>query len=141
MVLEEHGDYQKFAAGDIIFVKGEPASEMFVIDTGSVEIVGHSDGHDVTLSKLGPEDIFGEMALFGGGPRSATARAVEDTGVRVIAEQDIDSLVPDPLARRLLGVLSQRLRDVDGKLSHMTAQGDIRREHVMDLYDFRSRYG
>ena len=140
-MLEEHGMHKRFGAGETIFTKGDPGDFMYVVESGKVEIVGLSDGHEVKLSTLGADEIFGEMALFGGAPRSATARAVEDTELRAIGQDDVDALVPDPLAWKLLSVLSQRLRDVDGKLSYLTAQSDLRRDQVMDLYDFRSRYG
>jgi CRP-like cAMP-binding protein len=141
MALEEHGTRREYGSGDLIFAKGEEGSEMYVIESGKVEIVGHSDERDVRLGTLGPDDLFGEMALFGHAPRSATARALEDTTVRAIKQDDIDDLVTDPVARKLIRVLSQRLREVDARLSRLIADGELRREHVMDLFDFRARYG
>jgi CRP-like cAMP-binding protein len=141
MVLEEHGTYKRFAAGETIFERGDEGRQMYVVDSGEVEIVSVSDGHEVRLSVLGPEDIFGEMALFGDRPRSATARALVSSGLRVIDEEEIFKLVPDPLARRLLMVMSQRLNDVDVRLAQLSAETELTREGVMDIRGSRSRYG
>ena len=141
MVLEEHGDYKSFAAGEIIFRAGDETRQMYVVDSGKVEIVGESEGREIQLSVLGPEEIFGEMALFGGGPRSATARAVVNSGVRVIREEEILKLVPNPLARQLLVAMSRRLRDVDERLAKLAEQTDLSREEVLDVRDSRSRFG
>lgn len=141
MVLEEHGTYKRFAAGETIFRSGDEGTQMYVIDSGEVEIVSGDDEHAVRLTVLGPEEIFGEMALFGGGTRSATARALVDSGVRVIEEEDIFKIVRDPLARRLLAVMGQRLNDVDVRLAHLSAQTELNREQVMEVRDSRSRFG
>jgi CRP-like cAMP-binding protein len=141
MVLEEHGTYRKYVTGEIIFEKGDETREMYVIDSGEVEILDRSGGQEIRLSVLGPEEIFGEMALFGGRPRSATARALVASGIRVIGEEDIRKLVPDPLARRLLEVMSQRLQDVDSRLAKLSAEGDLSLEQVMQVRESRNRFG
>jgi len=141
MVLEEHGTYKRFAAGETIFENGDEGQQMYVVDSGQIEIVGGSGEHEVRLSALGPEEIFGEMALFGGGVRSATARALVDCGVRVIDKEDIYKIVRDPLARRLLADVGQRLHDVDVRLAQLSAQTELSREQVVDVRDSRSRFG
>ncbi len=141
MVLEEHGTHKRFAAGETIFKAGDEGQHMYVVDSGEVEIINVSEGREMRLSVLGPEEIFGEMALFGGGPRSATARAMTDCGVREIDRGDILKLVPSAIARRLLAVMSERLHDVDVRLANLSAATELSREQVLDLRDSRIRYG
>jgi CRP-like cAMP-binding protein len=141
MVLEEHGTYRRFAAGETIFSCGDEGQQMCVVDSGQVEIVGGSDDHELQLTVLGPEEIFGEMALFGSGTRSATARALVDCGVRVIDKEDIFKIVQDPLARRLLAVLGQRLADVDAMLVQLSPETELSHQQVMDVLNSRSRFG
>lgn len=97
--------------GTVLTRVGEPGDEFFLLLDGRVVV-------DVTARKrvkLGPGEVFGEMSLLDGGPRSATITA--DTGVRllVIRRRDFALLltkVPD-LTRHLLVVLSRRLRQAE----------------------------
>ena len=71
----------------------------------------HSDG-----------DFFGEMALLDEGPRSATARALEETTVVAIARQDFEALLykAPVLAYGIMKELSSRLRGTAALLvSHL----------------------
>ena len=60
--------------GGIIFREGDVATELFVIKSGQVRI----QFGNRTLTELGPDSIFGEMALIDNEPRSASAIAVTD---------------------------------------------------------------
>jgi cyclic nucleotide-binding protein len=60
-----------FKAGDVIFRQGDPAQELFIIQSGEVEIrLGNR-----MLERLPQYSIFGEMALIDNATRSATAIA------------------------------------------------------------------
>ncbi len=141
MVLEEHGTLQHFGPGETIFRRGEEGRHMYVVDSGQVEIIDDSGDRELRLSVLGPEEIFGEMALFGGHVRSATARAVDKASVRAISKDDIYEIVRDQLARHLLVVMGERLRDVDRRLAQLTEEAELSQEQVADLVTHRSRFG
>jgi CRP-like cAMP-binding protein len=141
MVLEEHGTLRHFSAGETIFKAGDEGRHMYVIDSGRVEIVAGPAMHEVRLSVLGPEEIFGEMSLFGGGTHSATARALIRCGVREINKEDVHEMVRDPLARQLLRVMGERLREVDAKLAQIGSETELTPERVRDLIACRSRFG
>ena len=65
---------RKVDAGAVIFNEGDAGTEMFGIIDGEVELRAKNG----VLGRLGPEDIFGEMALIDDSPRSLTAVAVSD---------------------------------------------------------------
>jgi CRP/FNR family transcriptional regulator, cyclic AMP receptor protein len=80
---------REFKAGEVIFKQGDDALELFIVQSGEVEIRLGSRLLE-TVSQYG---IFGEMALIDSGPRSATAVAATDVKVVPIAEKQF--LVPD----------------------------------------------
>ena len=104
---------RRFPRGTTIMSKGEPGSSMMAVLAGRIRIgnVSH-EGKEVTLNVIGPGEIFGEIALLDGKPRSADATAAEDTTVMVVERRDFlpFMLRHETLVERVLGVLCDRLR-------------------------------
>ena len=99
--------------GTSIFGKGDEGSSMMAVLVGRVRISAVStDGKEVTLNVIGAGEIFGEIALLDGKPRSADATAVEDTVLMEIERKHfMPFLLRNPaLLERLLVVLCDRLR-------------------------------
>ena len=97
-----------FKAGSTVFREGDEAHELFVIKSGKVRIqIGNR-----TLTELGPDTIFGEMALIDSEPRSATAIAVTDVELVPVGEKQFLFLVSQTpyVALKVMRVLVQRLR-------------------------------
>ena len=66
----------ELAPAEILFEQGSRGNRIFVIESGSIEIVReHTDGEHELLATLAAGDHFGEMGPLFGLPRSATARA------------------------------------------------------------------
>ena len=63
---------RRFAAGQEIFREGSPGDGVYFVKSGLVEISAGTDARRV-FSRLGPGEIFGEMAVIELLPRSATA--------------------------------------------------------------------
>ncbi len=99
--------------GTLIFTKGDDGSNMMAVLAGRVRISAVSaEGKEVTLNVIGPGEIFGEIALLDGKPRSADATAVEDTVLMVIERKQFLPFLlrNETLMERLLVVLCDRLR-------------------------------
>jgi uncharacterized protein len=64
--------------GELAITQGEPGNSMHLLLEGEAEVVGRdpATGRKMTLARLKPGDIFGEIALVEPGPRSADVRAV-----------------------------------------------------------------
>ncbi len=73
--------FVEIAAGNAIFREGEPGHEMYIIESGTVEILRQARGSE-PLATLESGDCFGEMALLEEQPRFATALA--KTNVRLL---------------------------------------------------------
>jgi CRP-like cAMP-binding protein len=99
---------RSFKQGDTIFREGDPASELFVIKSGKVEI---RHGNRL-LDTLDGNNIFGEMALIDSAPRSATAVALTDVTLVPVGEKQFLFLVSQTpfFALMVMRALVRRLR-------------------------------
>jgi CRP-like cAMP-binding protein len=99
--------------GTVLFTKGDPGSSMMAVLSGRVRVSAVSaDGREVTLNVIGPGEIFGEIALLDGKPRSADCTTLEDSVLMVVERRHFLPflLKNEALVDRLLGVLCERLR-------------------------------
>src|SRR5690606_27657308 len=80
---------EEFAAGTVVFDQGARGELVYVIRSGTVEIIRQlADGGIEQLANLGPDDYFGELGPLLGFPRSATARATSDLVLTAYSVQD-----------------------------------------------------
>src|SRR5512136_3064203 len=71
-----------FPADTTIIYRGDPGHSMFMILSGSAAATMTNDeGVEYTLSTMKEGDIFGEIALLTGEPRSANVKALTDVHV------------------------------------------------------------
>jgi len=103
--------FRSFSAGATLYYAGAPATELFLIRTGKVQLLKRARGIERSVGLYGAEEIVGEEALLPGAHRSATAQAIEPVTALVIESDTFRALVrrrPDvgegvmqQLARRL----------------------------------------
>jgi len=101
---------------EVIFHKGDPSSQMFVILSGHLKISTLSEeGREITFGILGPGEMLGEISVLDGKERTASATAVVPSEVLVIERKDLVSFLEDypRLAFNLLSALAARLRATD----------------------------
>ncbi|MET0444452.1 MAG: cyclic nucleotide-binding domain-containing protein [Pseudorhodoplanes sp.] len=100
-----------FEKGDVIFREGDPGDCLYVIREGAVDI---TLGNRV-LKLMEPGEIFGEMSLIDGEPRSANAVARAETTVIPITEEQFLFLIGKLpyFAVKVMRVLAVRLRDMN----------------------------
>jgi|SRR5690242_17873351 CRP/FNR family transcriptional regulator, cyclic AMP receptor protein len=94
--------------GETIFKEGDTAKELYIIQSGQVEIqLGNR-----LLDTLEANDLFGEMALIDGVPRSATAIAKTDVALVPMSKKDFLVLVgrAPSFALDVMSMLARRLR-------------------------------
>jgi CRP-like cAMP-binding protein len=100
-----------YRQGDVIFRRGDVADRMYVVAEGEVEVaIG-----DTVVDIIGPEGIFGEMALISKEPRSGTARARSDCRIVEIPEKRFVYLTQETpyFALEVMRVMASRLRRRD----------------------------
>ncbi len=99
--------------GSTIFQKGDEGSSMMAVLRGRVRVSAVSaEGREVTLNVISPGQIFGEIALLDGKPRSADATASEDTLLLVVERRQFLPFIRqnEGMQLRLIAVLCERLR-------------------------------
>ncbi|HTN80541.1 MAG TPA: ATP-binding cassette domain-containing protein [Acidimicrobiales bacterium] len=79
----------ELAAGDVVFEQGDRGDRIYIIDSGSIEVVRlRGDGTEEQLAVLNAGDYFGEMGPLFGLPRSATTRAIEPSTITGYSVKD-----------------------------------------------------
>lgn len=80
--VDSHNQVATYQCGDRIFAEGSEGDEFFIVITGLVGLSKEVDGTQKELHRIGPGEIFGEIAVISSAPRSASAIALEpDTSV------------------------------------------------------------
>src|SRR3981081_213569 len=73
---------QQLSVGEMLFQKGDNGDALFGVRRGQIRIeTGTADGNRLTLNFMGPGDLFGEVAVLDGQPRTADATAGEETAL------------------------------------------------------------
>jgi CRP-like cAMP-binding protein len=105
---------RSYAAGEAIFHEGDPAKELFVVESGRVKVtLGNRQ-----LDEIGENGIFGEMALIDSSPRSATVIAATDVTLVPVTEKQFLFLVAHTpfFALKVMRVMAGRLRTTNRAL-------------------------
>jgi CRP-like cAMP-binding protein len=111
-------EMRKMAEDTTVFIENMPGESLFLVKKGTIRISKmFAEGDEKILVILGPEDIFGEMAVIDGLPRSATARVAEEAELISLKKKDLERLCQEDAALALklvinIGrVFSRRVRD------------------------------
>ena len=112
--------FKKFVAGATIFLEGMDGEYMYLLLRGTVKISRMAgEGNEKILVVLGPEDMFGEMALFEPLPREATARVVEEAQLAILSRDKFEELGQSmprlalKITMNMVRLLTRRVREAD----------------------------
>jgi CRP-like cAMP-binding protein len=110
------------APGEAVVHEGERNASLFLIESGSVEVVKKGAEGDQVLARMSPGNFFGELSVFDPGPASATVVATKASRVRILEGRRLDLLMrSNPVTARklyaaVLREMGGRLRKLDQKL-------------------------
>src|SRR5215212_6985654 len=124
--LSAHARIAEYGPGKRIFEKGDPGHGLLAVLAGLVKISVHSsEGREIVLNLIGPNEVFGEIALFDGEPRTADATAVTRCHLLVLDRRDFLPLIEQEpsIAIRLLEVVSRRLRRTSEQVEDLSFEG------------------
>jgi CRP/FNR family transcriptional regulator, cyclic AMP receptor protein len=116
---------RRWDRGEIIFREGDEGDTCYLIRSGAVLLTReHQDGRMIALAELRAGGMFGELALFRGETRSATAESVEETTAIALLAPDMQRLIkrnPD-ISLKLLAALAERVRTTTERLMQQSFQ-------------------
>jgi CRP/FNR family transcriptional regulator, cyclic AMP receptor protein len=133
---------RKYARSAAIFSQGDPATDVFYIQQGSVKMsVLSRTGKEAVVAVLGQGDFFGEGCLAAQPRRIATASAMSATTVLVVEKpQMLEMLHTQPaLAERFLAhMLARNIRVEEDLVDQLFNSSEKRLARVLLLL---ARYG
>jgi CRP/FNR family cyclic AMP-dependent transcriptional regulator len=118
--LLSHARLRSFAPSEPIFHMGEPGLSMMGVVVGTVRISRPTTkGREIILADLPPGELFGEIAMLDGKPRSANATALTNCNLLVLERRDVIPILErNPAAcLKLMEMLCARIRRSDERMS------------------------
>jgi eukaryotic-like serine/threonine-protein kinase len=107
-----------YPAGEAIVSEGEPGDTAYIIESGTCEVFRLVAGERELIRRLEPGDVFGEMAVFTGGTRTATVVAMSDVTVKVITGASLNrELDRNPWVAAFVRSLARMLRETGERSS------------------------
>ncbi|RDJ21861.1 Crp/Fnr family transcriptional regulator [Bosea caraganae] len=103
----------------VLFLKGDAGDGLYAIRRGQIRIGTTDDaGQHMTMSLLGSGDVFGEIALLDGRPRTADAVAIEETEMFFVPRREFLHLLgrEPTIAIQLIELLCDRLRNMSERM-------------------------
>jgi CRP/FNR family cyclic AMP-dependent transcriptional regulator len=85
--------HRSFSAGTTLYYAGAPATDLYLIGSGRVQLVKRARGVERSIGLYGADEIVGEEALLPGAHRSASAQAIEPVTALVIESDTFRALV------------------------------------------------
>jgi len=135
--LRREGQLRRFRRGQALFIEGDLAERVFLVERGWVLISCTApEGREIVLGLRGPSEIIGELSALDGAARSATAVAMSEVEATVARGSVMARALDDVVAaRELIGILANRLRDADRKRLEFVALDTLGRvaERLLEL--------
>ena len=108
LFAKKAGTSLNYAAGSIVFNKGDPGECMYVVQSGVIEMVIG----DKVIEVCGPNEAIGFMSMIDEAPRSSTARVKEVCEISVIDRRKFRFMVDEVpnFALYIMGAMARRIR-------------------------------
>lgn len=114
---------REYRPDEVIFLQGDPGLGMYIIESGTIEIV-HEPLRNL-LAELGAGEFFGELALLDESPRTATAVAKTPCRIFCLFQPDLfDLMNRNPrlgvkILSKLARTIGERLKKTNEHLHNM----------------------
>jgi CRP/FNR family cyclic AMP-dependent transcriptional regulator len=108
---------RRYVKGEIIFDEGDEGQSVYILVSGRILICRQGQSDAGRLAVIEPGVVFGELALLDDAPRSAQARAEEDSVLAALSRGDFENLleahaaIASKISLQLARQLGRQLRD------------------------------
>ena len=109
----------RFDAGQVIFGRGDPGTEVFLVVSGRVRLsILSAEGRELSFAHASAGTVFGEIAMLDGGVRTADATAVDDVTALALSRPAFKRLLETQphVAEAVIQFLCGRIREADQQL-------------------------
>lgn len=116
---------RQFKAGAVVFQRGDPADDVYLIVSGQLRIsVGSADGRELAFRIVGPGEMVGELGVLDGSRRSADLTALRDSVLLGLGRGALQNLLSSrpAMASGVIRFLCNRLRDTSEQLESLALQ-------------------
>ena len=114
---------QTYAAGQVVFLEGEPCRGLYVVEQGWLKAVKSSaEGREQIVRLVGPGELFHELGVFTTVPNPASVIALEPTAVWIISRSAMQQLLDErpALARLVIDTLAGRVLYLVGLIEDLS---------------------
>ena len=127
--LEKESNALNCSAGHLFFQPEQTGRVLFVLETGSVRTFRTYGDRKLTIAVLQPPAVFGVMGCFGQGKYLSSAEALENSRVRMISRDSIQSLLEcaPHVTHKIVDLMSERCVHFLHKMEHFARKGLIPR--------------
>ncbi|MEL6249651.1 MAG: cyclic nucleotide-binding domain-containing protein, partial [Cyanobacteria bacterium J06627_15] len=137
LLIDQSLEPAQALASETIFAEGDWGTHLYIIATGTVQLVKAIDGQRRELKQLTKEQYFGEVALFDDAPRWDSAIALTDCTLLKLEKNRFLSLITQRphIILEICRFLSQRLRETDNHRPERPQSGTASIDALTDLSD------
>ena len=140
LALLRHRHYRR---GEVVFHQGDPGETLHLVRQGHLKVVIPGEtGEEAVLTVVGPGELFGELTLLDGGPRSATVVAIEDVETATLGRGDFLSLLRSnpAVVEAILAMLAGTIRRLSEQVADL-AFLDLRGRFAKKLLELAATHG
>lgn len=115
---------QEVEPGETVIREGEKGDRLYVIVNGSFEVSRKGRA----LTRLGPREVFGELAVLDPEPRAATVTAATEGLLFSLDHEHLDDLMAGSMeiAHGFIRMLCRRIRESNERATPVVAAGEAR---------------
>jgi CRP/FNR family cyclic AMP-dependent transcriptional regulator len=118
--IESQTTLKRYRKQTVVIEKDDDSQTLYLLVSGAVKVFISDDaGKEIILRELGPGDHFGELALLGGSPRTASVMTLSDCEMRLLTGESFATLLGNrpELAFQLIRDLARRVTELTERVS------------------------